>query len=59
MKMRSMVLVVAKEQECGIMNINKAMAIKSSYNVQGPGHSTFFHNQQDSLFRQLSLTYTW
>ena len=50
--MRSMVIVmvvVAKEQVCGIMNINKAVAIKSSHNVRGPGHSTFFHNQQDSL----------
>ena len=48
-------MMVAKEQVCGIMNINKAMAIKSSYNVRGLGHSTFFHNQQDSLLIQLRL----
>ena len=54
----TVMVMVAKEQVCGIMNINKAMAIKSSCNVRGLGHSTFFHNQQDSLLSQLSFIYT-
>ena len=45
----TVMVMVAKEQVCGIMNINKAMAIKSSCNVRALGHSTFFHNQQDSV----------
>ena len=53
----TVMVMVAKEQVCGIMNINKAMAIKSSCNVRGLGHSTFFHNQQDSL-SPLSFMYT-
>ena len=53
----TVMVMVAKEQVCGIMNINKAMAIKSSCNVRGLGHSTFFHNQQDSLLSQLSFIY--